>query len=54
MTSKLKLVFDAKAELGEGPCWDADNELLYWTDIWEKVFISTTLQAETIGRCRSV
>lgn len=36
MTSKLKLVFDAKAELGEGPCWDADNELLYWTDILGK------------------
>jgi len=29
----LQLVLDAKAELGEGPCWDAANKLLYWIDI---------------------
>ncbi len=28
-----ELEFDAKAKLGEGPCWDARNKLLYWVDI---------------------
>jgi len=28
-----ELEFDAKAKLGEGPCWDARNQLLYWVDI---------------------
>lgn len=28
-----ELEFDAKAKLGEGPCWDARNNLLYWVDI---------------------
>lgn len=28
-----ELEFDAKAKLGEGPCWDERNGLLYWVDI---------------------
>ncbi len=28
-----KLVIDARAELGEGPIWDAEEQLLYWVDI---------------------
>lgn len=33
---KPELVVDAKARLGEGPCWDAVNQLLYWVDIPNK------------------
>jgi sugar lactone lactonase YvrE len=29
----IELEYDAKAKLGEGPCWDARNNLLYWVDI---------------------
>jgi sugar lactone lactonase YvrE len=32
----VELVIDAKATLGEGPCWDAKTERLYWVDILEK------------------
>jgi sugar lactone lactonase YvrE len=37
-SSKLKnlnpeVVLDAKAVLGEGPCWIADSKILYWVDI---------------------
>ncbi|ULL13208.1 SMP-30/gluconolactonase/LRE family protein [Paenibacillus sp. H1-7] len=31
----LELVLDAKATLGEGPCWDQRSGLLYWVDIKE-------------------
>lgn len=33
MNGKLELVLDVNAVLAEGPCWDADNQLLYWVDI---------------------
>lgn len=33
MSDELKLVIDAKAALGEGPCWDDVNKVLYWVDI---------------------
>lgn len=33
---EVELVIDAKATLGEGPCWDSNNQLLYWVDILEK------------------
>ncbi|PEY38335.1 hypothetical protein CN354_10825 [Bacillus cereus] len=36
MLGKLELVIDAKASLGEGPCWDEQKHLLYWVDILEK------------------
>jgi sugar lactone lactonase YvrE len=29
----LKLVWDAKAELGEGPCWDHRSGRLIWVDV---------------------
>ena len=32
---KAELVIDAKATLGEGPCWDCAKQLLYWVDITE-------------------
>lgn len=28
-----KLVIDARAELGEGPIWDSEQQVLYWVDI---------------------
>ncbi|MBB6673486.1 SMP-30/gluconolactonase/LRE family protein [Cohnella nanjingensis] len=30
---ELKLVYDARAELGEGPVWDTRSERLFWVDI---------------------
>lgn len=33
MFGEVELVLDAKAVLGEGPCWDGKNGLLYWVDI---------------------
>ena len=27
------LLLDARAELGEGPCWDARTQTLYWLDV---------------------
>ncbi len=33
MAEKLELIVDAKAELGEGPCWDFNRHILYWVDI---------------------
>ncbi|MDO8685081.1 MAG: SMP-30/gluconolactonase/LRE family protein [Clostridiales bacterium] len=35
MESKLELVVDLKADLAEGPCWDAQRQLLYWVDIMD-------------------
>lgn len=32
---EAKLEFDARATLGEGPCWDVHRQLLYWVDIEE-------------------
>lgn len=31
--SKLELLLDARAELGEGPAWDAHRGLLHWVNI---------------------
>jgi len=31
-----RLIFDAKATLGEGPVWDAKTQTLYWIDVLEK------------------
>lgn len=28
-----EVVLDAKAVLGEGPCWIAESQVLYWVDI---------------------
>lgn len=36
MLGDLELVLDAKATLGEAPCWDSEKQLLYWVDILEK------------------
>jgi sugar lactone lactonase YvrE len=31
-----ELVLEAKADVGEGPCWDEQNQVLYWIDITQK------------------
>ncbi len=36
MIIEAQLELDAKATLGEGPCWDARRRLLYWVDIEEQ------------------
>lgn len=33
MNSHAELISDARALLGEGPCWDASTQQLYWVDI---------------------
>ncbi|PSB12242.1 gluconolaconase [filamentous cyanobacterium CCP2] len=32
--ASLKMVLDARSRLGECPMWDAENQLLYWVDIY--------------------
>lgn len=34
MTGRPEVVFDARAEVGEGPSWDAERGLLLWVDIY--------------------
>ncbi|MFD2045268.1 SMP-30/gluconolactonase/LRE family protein [Ornithinibacillus salinisoli] len=47
MEGKVELVVDAKAILGEGPCWDVEQQRLYWVDIVEKkVFMFNPLTKE--------
>ena len=36
MTNTSQLLFDARAELGEGPFWDARTQTLHWLDILNK------------------
>ncbi|WP_144507120.1 SMP-30/gluconolactonase/LRE family protein [Bacillus mycoides] len=36
MHRNIELVVDAKASLGESPCWDEKRQILYWVDIIEK------------------
>lgn len=31
--SKPEVVVEAECWLGEGPCWDAKDQVLYWTDV---------------------
>lgn len=33
MSDQAELVIDCKAELGEGPTWDVESQLLWWVDI---------------------
>jgi len=33
MPHKLDLVIDSKADLGEGPVWDSEEDVLYWVNI---------------------
>ena len=30
----MNLVFDGRAELGEGPVWDESSQSLYWLDLF--------------------
>ncbi|KZE68958.1 SMP-30/gluconolaconase/LRE domain protein [Fictibacillus phosphorivorans] len=34
--SEAELVIPAKAMLGEGPCWDSEQNVLYWVNILDK------------------
>ncbi|SFL46055.1 Sugar lactone lactonase YvrE [Gracilibacillus orientalis] len=34
---KAEVAYEIKALLGEGPCWDERNQVLYWTDITGEV-----------------
>lgn len=34
--SEAELVLPAKASLGEGPCWDSEQGVLYWVSILDK------------------
>jgi sugar lactone lactonase YvrE len=34
MSQSVELVLDAKADLGEGPLWDAKRQVLYWVDMF--------------------
>jgi len=48
-----ELLFDARAELGEGPFWDAQTQTLYWLDVLNKrIYAGHDLYAqldETVG-----
>jgi sugar lactone lactonase YvrE len=48
-----ELLFDARADLGEGPFWDAPTQTLYWLDVLNKrIYAGHDLYAqldETIG-----
>src|SRR5450755_4504963 len=35
--TEITCVVDAKAILGEGPCWDPRENVLWWVDIWGKL-----------------
>ena len=35
--SKVEIAYETKAELGEGPSWDSEQKVLYWTDIANSV-----------------
>jgi sugar lactone lactonase YvrE len=39
---QVQLIFDARAELGEGPAWSEHNQSLYWVDILNKRVYSRT------------
>ena len=44
---QTKLVFDAKATLGEGPAWDSKTQTLYWLDILAKrIYTGARILAE--------
>jgi sugar lactone lactonase YvrE len=44
---QTKLIFDAKAKLGEGPAWDAATQTVYWVDILGKrIYAGQELLAE--------
>jgi sugar lactone lactonase YvrE len=36
MVGDVELILNIKAELGEGPSWDQEKQLLYWVDILDK------------------
>ena len=36
MGTQPELILDAQATLGEGPCWQARGQQLFWVDILQK------------------
>ena len=50
---RIEVVVDVKTTLGEGPLWDAEQERLYWIDVFDgRVFRATEAGAEI--RCWDV
>jgi sugar lactone lactonase YvrE len=44
---KAELLIDAKANLGEGPIWDARTQTLYWVDILNKrIYVGSEILIE--------
>ena len=44
MYKKLEKVCDTRCKLGEGPCWDEVNQIIYWIDIINKAVHSYNLK----------
>ena len=44
-----ELVLDARAPLGEGPVWDAENQALLWVDIDNHDSGTVTFQTASIN-----
>ncbi len=38
MYKNIEKVCDIRCELGECPCWDEGNQVLYWIDIIKKEY----------------
>ncbi|RSK25791.1 SMP-30/gluconolactonase/LRE family protein [Bacillus sp. HMF5848] len=53
MAHIVELVIDAKAKLGEGPCWDKQTKRLYWVDI-EGKYVHVYDSVTNINRSISV
>jgi L-arabinonolactonase len=50
---RIEVVVDVKTTLGEGPIWDAEQERLYWIDVFDgRVFRATAAGSEI--RCWDV
>jgi sugar lactone lactonase YvrE len=45
MAMNPEVVSNVKAELGEGPSWDANQEILYWVDIRRGIIYGHKLQS---------
>jgi sugar lactone lactonase YvrE len=50
---KVDIVADARAELGEGPVWEADRGAVLWVDILEQRVLRTGSDGKTAVVCRT-
>ncbi|MEM7132427.1 MAG: SMP-30/gluconolactonase/LRE family protein [Chloroflexota bacterium] len=46
MSKEAELILDTKVDLGEGPIWDVENQLLYWVNIMESEVLIYNPQTE--------